>query len=262
MDETTQMPPKVAAAISAVMGQIGTLAKDDRNKHGGYDFAGIDKFLATVGPLCAEHGLIILMDETECETLETAGADGKTITWLRLGYDFTLAHSSGEVWDKKLHRNAMVNAKMGAQAFGAAQSYALKQFMRSLFQIPTGDGEDSDNHEQSQLPRTVAPASKPLAPETLPEQYTEDPEIFFARKDLKIPVHCRSNGEFLWGRWVGCFKERLEQTATIEAQRELEEHNATPTVSLRAFNAEWADKLEEAMAQRRAHHAQKPLEGK
>jgi hypothetical protein len=32
----------------------------------------------------------------------------------------------------------------GAQAYGSAQSYALKQFLRSLFLIPTGDADDAD----------------------------------------------------------------------------------------------------------------------
>ena len=45
----------------------------------------------------------------------------------------------------------MVPAR-GAQAFGAAQSYALKQFMRSLFQIPTGDREDADFGAPERLP--------------------------------------------------------------------------------------------------------------
>jgi hypothetical protein len=47
----------------------------------------------------------------------------------------------------------MVNAAMGAQAFGAAQAYTLKQFERSLFQIATGDSEDADFNEQTNLPR-------------------------------------------------------------------------------------------------------------
>lgn len=47
----------------------------------------------------------------------------------------------------------MVSSKMGAQAFGAAQSYALKQFMRSLFQIATGEkGQDADEHPNADLP--------------------------------------------------------------------------------------------------------------
>jgi hypothetical protein len=48
----------------------------------------------------------------------------------------------------------MVPAR-GAQAFGSAQSYALKQFMRSLFQIPTGDKEDADFAVPASLPQTV-----------------------------------------------------------------------------------------------------------
>ena len=51
----------------------------------------------------------------------------------------------------------MVRADMGSQAFGAAQSYSLKQFMRSLFQISTGDDE-SDTSEQSSIAGTVKDA--------------------------------------------------------------------------------------------------------
>ena len=47
----------------------------------------------------------------------------------------------------------MVNASMGSQAFGAAQSYTLKQFMRSLFQVATGEkGQDADEHPPADLP--------------------------------------------------------------------------------------------------------------
>lgn len=45
----------------------------------------------------------------------------------------------------------MVNGSLGSQAFGAAQSYALKSYMRSLFQIATGE-KDADSHEQENLP--------------------------------------------------------------------------------------------------------------
>ena len=37
----------------------------------------------------------------------------------------------------------------GGQAMGAAQSYALKQFMRSLFLIATGENDDLDNQNQT-----------------------------------------------------------------------------------------------------------------
>lgn len=156
----TTFPPKVAAAIVAVMGEVPKLAKTEKNTHGSYNFASIDDFLEAVRPLCAKHGLIIAQDEESFEVKESDKS-----TWLMIGYSFTLAHASGEVWDHKPKRTIMVNAKMGSQAFGAAQSYALKQYMRSLFQIATGEkGMDADEHPQSNLPASEKVWAKEDAP--------------------------------------------------------------------------------------------------
>ncbi len=133
------MPPKVAGAIAAVMGEVKKLAKADTNKHGNYDFTSVDDFLEAVRPLCAKNGLIILQDEESFEIITGVNKDNKPISWLKLRYRFTLAHSSGEVWGHRPARSIMVNGAMGAQGFGAAQSYVLKQFERSLFQIATGE---------------------------------------------------------------------------------------------------------------------------
>ncbi|MEQ8819418.1 MAG: hypothetical protein RLY93_04185, partial [Sumerlaeia bacterium] len=89
----------------------------------------------------ARAGLIIVQDERAARLVDrAAGSDGGA--WLWATFAFTLAHTSGVLWGP-VTRSVMVPAD-GAQAFGAAQSYALKQFLRSLFQIPTADGEDAD----------------------------------------------------------------------------------------------------------------------
>lgn len=143
-DETAlMMPPKVAAAISDVMGKIRKLDKGEKNEHGNYHFAGIDAFLEMIRPLCAEAGLIILQDEEGFEVREG---------WLLLKFRFTLAHRDGEVWDHQPVRSILVSSKMGSQAFGAAQSYTHKMFMRSLFQVSTGEkGDDIDAHDTGEL---------------------------------------------------------------------------------------------------------------
>jgi hypothetical protein len=144
MTDTTPIPPKVATAICAVMGDVPKLGKGEKNSHGNYNFASIDDFLEAVRPLCAKHGLIIAQDEESVENVNG---------WLMIRFAFTLAHVSGETWPAKQMRTAMVNAKMGSQAFGAAQSYALKQYMRALFQIATGEkGNDADEHAPADLP--------------------------------------------------------------------------------------------------------------
>ena len=148
------MPPKVAAAVGAVMAAVPKLEKGEKNIHANYKFASIDAFLEAVRPLCAKNGLIIIQDEVDFDLREGMDKAGKPVRWLLIKFQFTLAHISGETWAHRPRRTIMVNAAMGAQAFGAAQSYALKHFERSLFQIATGEkGEDADSHPPGDLPK-------------------------------------------------------------------------------------------------------------
>lgn len=139
--EKTTMPKTVAEAVNKVMAGMKKLPKSEKNQHGGYNFASIDAFLAAMNPLCAEAGLFIVQTETAFETVQLQARNGAQ-TWLNMGFDFTLVSSAGEMWGP-VHRSVMVQFT-GAQAFGSAQSYAQKQFMRSLFQIATGDQDDAE----------------------------------------------------------------------------------------------------------------------
>lgn len=163
-DTETAIPPipaKVAAAICAVMGDVPKLGKGERNQHGNYNFASIDDFLEAVRPLCAKHGLIIMQDEESFDMKEGQNKRGEAVRWLLMRFRFTLAHTSGETWAHRPSRTIMVDASMGSQAFGAAQSYVLKQFERSLFQIATGEKDvDADAHPAADLPQANRPAAR------------------------------------------------------------------------------------------------------
>lgn len=141
------MPPKVTEAVAAVMKEVPKLAKGERNTHGNYNFASIDDFLEAVRPLMAKVGLVIASDEDDFEVIDK---------WLRMRFAFSV-HCGGESAGP-YRRSIMVLASMGAQAFGAGQSYAEKQFLRSLFKIATGEGSaiDADSHAQQPLERTQA----------------------------------------------------------------------------------------------------------
>jgi hypothetical protein len=156
------LPPKVAAAMVKVMAGVPKLTKNEKNTHGNYNFASIDDFLEAVRPLCAEAGLILVQDEEYFEIKEGHGKDGKPKAWLIVRFRFTLAHSSGETWAHRPSRTIMVDAAMGSQAFGAAQSYSLKQFERSLFQIATGELDDADRNPQENLPPAQRKTSRSL----------------------------------------------------------------------------------------------------
>lgn len=158
MTEFSGMPPKVAAAVNDVMKAVKRLEKGEFNQHGQFKFTSIDDFLDASRPLCAEAGLVIIQDEEDFEVVTVKG--DKDVSWLKLRFAFTLAHASGETWDRLIRRSIMVRADMGAQAFGAAQSYVEKQFLRSLFQMSTGDQEDADSHPQGNLPATRTNAAQ------------------------------------------------------------------------------------------------------
>jgi len=152
-NERPTMPAAIAAAIVEIMAGVKRLARLDENKFAHYAYASIDSFLEATGPLCAAAGLFIIADEAGLEITQSPKADREgTTTFLRLRWAFWIGHASGALYGP-IYRTVIVPGN-GAQAFGSAQSYALKQFMRGLFQIPTGDNDDPDGQPKAELPPT------------------------------------------------------------------------------------------------------------
>ena len=162
MQTNKPLPKEISEAIMAVMAGVPKLARSEENTQGKYMFAGIDAFLEAVRPLCVEAGLIISQNEVGFETLmipqRAQGLNNEEAAWFKLRYQFCLSHKSGVTWDERPERTIAVRAAMGSQAFGAAQSYALKLFMRSLFQIATGDDEDIDREPEPKKRGQAKPA--------------------------------------------------------------------------------------------------------
>jgi hypothetical protein len=131
----------IVTALCTAMGQVQKVAKEGRNRHDGYNFASIDDFLALVNPICAANGLFVHMQEGHREDFERQGRSG-TSAWMRQSFDLTLMHSSGQSLPPVTRTVEVL--RNGAQAYGSAQSYALKQFWRSALLIPTGDKDDAD----------------------------------------------------------------------------------------------------------------------
>jgi len=152
-----QMPQPVATAVNEVMRGVRRLIRTTWHAEEHYPFASIDGFLEALNPLCAKAGLIILQNEVDAR-LVNDGGNTQDRDWLWVTFEFQLAHSGGATWGS-VTRSIMVAAN-GPQAFGAAQSYALKQFMRSLFQVPTGEMDDPDfgdaAHPSNRLRRRIA----------------------------------------------------------------------------------------------------------
>lgn len=144
-EKTIPQVGEILTAISSAMGEIKVVAKENDNKFDKYMFASIDDFLAMVNPICVKNGLLFHMQEGVISEFMKKGRNGES-SWLRMTFEITAYHTSGQSLPA-VFRSVEVQ-RTGAQAYGSAQSYALKQYLRSLLLIPTGDKDDADFREQ------------------------------------------------------------------------------------------------------------------
>lgn len=159
------MPPEIAKAVLLVMRSVGRIAKESKNSQGNYNYASVDAFLEIVNPACAEAGLIIVPIELSCDLTEFESSNDrgtKTRRQYTFKYNFMLVAEDGTTWCNERDVRSVTVEATGAQASGAAQSYALKQYARALFQIPTGDedADASDKLQASSIRATVQAAKK------------------------------------------------------------------------------------------------------
>jgi|TARA_E500000305_G_C3997885_1_gene225601 hypothetical protein len=148
--EIEAMPKNIATAINNVMTTLNKpLNKDAKNDYQNYSYTSIDGFLKEVQPACAKAGLIIIPHEKSCEVSQT----GKSLSVV---YEYILIHKEGDTWNFPTTKHIIVPFGSGT-AMGTAQSYALKQFMRSLFQLSTGEKDDLDALDQDKIKKNNKP---------------------------------------------------------------------------------------------------------
>ena len=198
------------------MGEIKRVGKDNRNTEQKYDFASIDDFMAMVGPICAANGLVTIIDEDVREFVEKPGKYGPT-QWVSITYQITTWHASGEQLPT-VRRHVEV-IRNGPQAYGAAQSYVLKQYYRGLLAIPTGDKDDPDyettpegpvgkrpQEAQKQKPQEISAEAITLAKEYLAEADSlED----LRERWWRIPNPVQANADVIAAKDAA--KERLSK---------------------------------------------------
>jgi hypothetical protein len=238
---STGMPVEISRAIGEVMAKIKSLPKGERNEHGHYNFASIDDFLAAVGPLCSAAGLIVYQDEDAVDVIDRSGK-----AWLKITYAFSLGHISGAFWDRPMKRTVFQTIS-GPQTTGSVQSYALKQFMRSMFLIPTGERDDPDYCAKEDMPAQAQqarqepartskrpPQPKPTEAIQRPSSESDEPEHIYIEEGvsgLKI------------GAWVNAAKAAMEGQPEAWRRAWLEAH-LTEVDEVRRLRPEWADKVE------------------
>ena len=183
--EALVFPPKVAAGIVKVSAAAEKLYKTNHNKFAGYNFVSVDDMFGMYGPIMASAGISILAHE------KSASVQNKI---LEVDYDIYIIHESGESAGP-ISRSIQLQAT-GPQAYGSAESYVLKQFMRGLFKIPTNETEEDSFKKDHDLPdRSKKQDNK-----------TSKPEMFDVQKSIaerdrlkKLLKECANDQEL--GEW-------------------------------------------------------------
>jgi len=130
--------PSIVKAVLKVQAANTAVSKDGKNPHGGYQFASTDGVYANLTHKLAECGLMILCLEEEKPEIVRVEKDGKTTQWGKFVFNFVLATEEATWTDPRSRRSLFIQIT-GPQTFMAAQSYAEKTYLRSLFKLPTGD---------------------------------------------------------------------------------------------------------------------------
>lgn len=129
--------PSIVQAICRIQTSLEAVKKSGRNQHGGYQFASTDDIYAALTRKMGEVGLVVIPLEVENEIVRI-DREGKTVQWLRCAYEFVLATAEA-TWSDARSKRSLFLQITGPQTHQAAQSYAEKAFLRSVFKLPTGD---------------------------------------------------------------------------------------------------------------------------
>ena len=131
------MPASIVQAVAKIQRAVQSVKRDGRNAHGGYEYASTDAIYAAISAKMGEAGLTILTLEDDPEIKTVDGPKGPQ-RWCRFKFRFILATEDGTWTDASCARTLYMQV-LGPQTHMAAQSYAEKTFLRSLFKLPTGD---------------------------------------------------------------------------------------------------------------------------
>lgn len=169
---------KLAAAIAGVMAEIKPVEKSGWNDFHKYQYAKMGDLSIELTPLMGKHGIVVFQNEVDRAMFD----EGKVIS---VRYQFTIVHSSGEIWPERPLITGMSRCRdskggFDDKAFNKAHTAARKYFLLSLFQIPTDDEHpdaDTDGGKGNKRPtsrRAPNPDGK-VAPQLIPIVSGEHP---------------------------------------------------------------------------------------
>lgn len=154
--------PTVVQALSAVMADVGAVAKTDRNGSQGWNFRGVDAVVNAVSPALRRHGVVVLPSVLthEVSTVQTSG--GKPMQSVRVRVSYTFYGPQGDSLDACSVGEAFDS---GDKATAKAMSVALRTCLLQALMLPTDDLDP--DHEVYEVENRFVAADPATWPDVL-----------------------------------------------------------------------------------------------
>ncbi len=139
---------EIFAALSAVMSEVSSVSKDERNTSQGFNFRGIDAVVNAVGPALRKHGVIVVPRVQSCDyaTIEI-GEKRKATAHVRVIVEYIFIAQDGSTISCTTAGEAMDG---GDKATAKAMSVAFRIALLQALALPTSEPDpDASSYERS-----------------------------------------------------------------------------------------------------------------
>jgi hypothetical protein len=168
----------IIKALNEVMKSVSYVQKSSENKFHGYKYASESSLLESLRPAMIDQGLVLIPSIGNVSPIDAHGNTTVTV-------EYTLAHTSGEIWPDKIIAVGCGNDKSKSGSVGDKGIYkaltgANKYLLFKLFQIETGDDpekEEGDKSTPSQESEKPTPKKQPLKKIELPKRALEAKDV-------------------------------------------------------------------------------------
>jgi hypothetical protein len=156
MTDTTTLP--IAQAMSAIMKEVGAIAKKDKNTSQGFNFRGIDSVVNAVSPALQKYGVIVVpsVEDYEYATVEI-GRNRTAMGHVKVKVTYTFIGSNGDSIKATVVGEAMDS---GDKATAKAMSVAFRTALLQALSLPTDEPDpDATSYERSSAKDVLAPSA-------------------------------------------------------------------------------------------------------
>ena len=174
--------PSIAEALSAVMGDVQSVRKGERNTQQGYVFRGIDAVVNAVGPAFRKHGVVCvpLLEDVAYNTVEV-GKNRSVMRECTVRVRYRFYGPAGDSIECVTIGEAMDS---GDKATPKAMSVAYRVALLQALTIPTDEPDpDAQSYERATAKRE--PLWDAQEQDDLREAYERDIAKAVTREDVK-----------------------------------------------------------------------------